>query len=211
VQSFSSALQNRSRLLQLAHLRFRLLVDQDVEACVRRIADGRRAEASEEAAGAFLREDVLCCAGQGGVGVVGALVAHFEHRDGVHDEAGCHARRSARSQIGDVAQLRQRGGSVAGACADASASGVGEACCDGEAGQASGVGAHAVQHAEVEGAAEAGADHGGGGAAPELADWVGAIEDLAQGVGDGGGAGAGLLDAGFEQVGGLEEEGGRAA
>jgi len=30
-------------------------------------------------------------------------------------------------------------------------------------------------------------------------------------VGDGCGAVAGLLDAGFEQVGGLEEEGGRAA
>jgi hypothetical protein len=30
-------------------------------------------------------------------------------------------------------------------------------------------------------------------------------------LGDGGGAGAGLLDAGFEEVGGLEEEGGCAA
>jgi hypothetical protein len=44
-----------------------------------------------------------------------------------------------------------------------------------------------------------------------LADGVGAIEDLAEGVGESGGAGAGLLDAGFEQVGGLQEEGGCAA
>lgn len=167
-------------MLQFAQLCFRLLVDQDVEARVRRIADSGCAEAGEEAAGAFLREDVSCCAGQRGISVVGALVADFQHRDGVHDEARRHARRGARSQIRDIAQLRQRRRSIAASArADASASGVRQACCDGQAGQAGGVGAHAVQHAEVEGAAEAGADHGGGGAAPELADWTGAIEDLA--------------------------------
>ena len=38
-------------------------------------------------------------------------------------------------------------------------------------------------------------------------DGFGAVEDLAQDMADSGGAVAGLLDAGFEQVGGLEEEG----
>lgn len=151
-------------------------------------------------------------AGERGVGVVGAFVAHFQHRDGVHDEACCDARGGARSQVRNIAELRERRrGVVAVGSADACASAVRETCRDGDAGQASGVGTHAVEHAEVEGAAEAGADHGGGGAAPELADGVGAIEDLAQDVADGGGAGAGLLDAGFEEVGGLEEEGGCAA
>ena len=70
--------------------------------------------------------------------------------------------------------------------------------CGRQAGQAGRVAAHAVEHAEVEGAAEAGADHGGGGAAPELAHWTGAIEDLAEDLGYCGRAGAGLLDAGFE-------------
>jgi hypothetical protein len=154
---------------------------------------------------------VFCRAGERGVVVVGALVAHFQHRDGVHDEACCHARRRAGSQVRDIAQLRQRRRGIGFTSADARARAVREACCDGQAGEAGGVGAHAVEHAEVEGAAEAGADHRGGGAAPELADWVWAIEDLAQGLADGGGAGAGLLDAGFEQVGGLEEEGGCAA
>jgi hypothetical protein len=40
---------------------------------------------------------------------------------------------------------------------------------------------------------------------------MGAIEDVAEDVGDGGRAVGGLLDAGFEQVGGLEEEGGGTA
>lgn len=55
--------------------------------------------------------------------------------------------------------------------------------------------AESVEGGEVEGGAETGADDGGEGAAPELAEGVGSAGDVAEGVQEGGGAG--LLDSGF--------------
>lgn len=66
-----------------------------------------------------------------------------------------------------------------------------------------------VQSGEVQRGAEARADDGGEGAAPELAQGVWSGGDVAEGVEKGGGAG--LLDAGFQEVGGLEEGGGEDA
>lgn len=63
--------------------------------------------------------------------------------------------------------------------------------------------AQGVEGVEVEAAADAGTDGGGGGAAPEAADWL-----RPRGDGPDGGpevCGVRLLDAGFEEVGGLEE------
>lgn len=36
---------------------FALFVEKDIQACIRRVPDGRRAEAGEEASQPFLRED----------------------------------------------------------------------------------------------------------------------------------------------------------
>ena len=69
--------------------------------------------------------------------------------------------------------------------------------------------AEGVEGGEVEGGAEAGSDDGREGASPEVLEGVGAGEDGPEGGEEG--SGAGLLDAGFEEVGGLEERGGEAA
>lgn len=66
-----------------------------------------------------------------------------------------------------------------------------------------------IESGEVEGGAEARADDGREGAAPELAEGVGAAGDVAEGVGEGGRAG--LLDAGLEEINGLEKRGGESA
>ncbi len=66
-----------------------------------------------------------------------------------------------------------------------------------------------VEGGEVEGGAEACADDGGEGAAPELAEGVGGSGDVAESLGEG--DRAGLLDAGLEEINGLEERGGECA
>lgn len=59
-----------------------------------------------------------------------------------------------------------------------------------------------VESGEIEGGAEACANDGGESAAPELTKGVGAAGDVAESLGEGGGAG--LLNAGLEEVDGLE-------
>lgn len=74
------------------------------------------------------------------------------------------------------------------------------------------MGADRVQRGEVDGAAEAGSEGRGRGAAPEGGEYAGYAEarggcggaDLAQREAEG--VVAGLLDAGFEQIDGLEED-----
>ncbi|KAI4138359.1 MAG: hypothetical protein LQ341_004704, partial [Variospora aurantia] len=62
---------------------------------------------------------------------------------------------------------------------------------------------------EVQGGAEAGADDGGEGPTPELTEGVGALCDAAESLQEGGGVG--LLNAGLEEIGGLEEGSGENA
>lgn len=69
--------------------------------------------------------------------------------------------------------------------------------------------AEGIESGEVESGAETGADYGGESAAPEMAEGIGAAGYVAEGVDEGGGAG--LLDAGFEEIDGLEKGGGEDA
>lgn len=69
--------------------------------------------------------------------------------------------------------------------------------------------AEGVEGGEVEGGAEAGPDDGREGAAPELAEGIWSAGDATEGLQQGGGVG--LLDAGLEEIGGLEEGGGEDA
>lgn len=180
----------------------RLLVEDDVEPRVGCVAHGGRAEAREEAADALALEDAPRGQPHGVVGVQVALEAHLEDGDGHHEEAGPRACCGAGGQVRRVAQLGQRA-RVAVGCGAASRASGGAQCGELDAAP------QRVEAREVDGGAASCAECAGECAAPELADGVWAAR---YGL-DGGEEGVlvGLLQAGFEEVGGLEEDGGEDA
>ena len=140
----------------------RLLVEHDVEPRVGRIPYSSRPEAGEKTAHALRADDIPCGAIQAAVRIVVRLVAHLDHGDGHHDEAGGGAGNRTRGQICCVRELGQRGRGasrfaiviIVGICEDNRGPGLREALAKG------------VKAREVEGRSEAGSESGGECAAP---------------------------------------------
>lgn len=175
-----------------------MLVKEHVEACVRRIADGGCAEAGEEAAESFAGYDIAGGRAEGGVVVERRFVADFEDRQGHEDEACEGAGDGAGEEVAGIGEFREGGGMWVGL---GGARGGGY----GEEGDEGGILADGVEAGEVDGGAEAGSKGRRDGAAPESGDEVRCGADL--GYGGAEGVRAGLLDAGLEEVDGLEENG----
>lgn len=170
-----------------------LLVREDVEAGVRGVSHGRRAEAGEEGGYAAGAVDVAGGAGDGAVRIQAGLVADLDDGQRHEDEAGEGAGEGAGEEVGGVGELRQGGGGGGGG-------GAGVRC-----GQGGGVLADGVERGEVDGGTHAGAQGRGHGAPPEGGDGIGRARDVADGGADR--VRAGLLDAGLEEVEGLQEHG----
>ena len=132
-----------------------LLVEEYVEACVRRVSDCGGAEAGEEAFQALGAEDVSSCAGDALVGVETGFVSYFYDGHGHEYEAGSCACDGARGEVGEVGEF----GEGAGVVVWFGGGGGGSEDADFEEEVGMGyMAAQSVERGEVDGRAEAGAE-----------------------------------------------------
>lgn len=177
----------------MAQALLELLVREDVEAGVRGVPHGGGAEAGEEGGYAAGAVDVAGGAEDGAVRVQGGLVADLDDGQGHEDEAGEGTGEGAGEEVGGVGELRQGGGGGA------------VVMVRHRGGQGRGVLADGVERRKIDGGTDAGAQGRGHGAPPEGGDGIGRAGDVADGGADR--VRAGLLDAGLEEVEGLQEHG----
>jgi len=179
------------------------LIEQHIEARVRRIPHSGGPKSRKEPAQALTRKNIPTGARQRAVRVQARLVPHLDDGDGHEHEAGGGAGGRARREVRRARQLRQRGRRRAAHAAGAHRP-------DARARQAA---AQRVQPAEVQRRAGAGAQRAGHRAAPELLHWVARREYGLEGGGERARVRgvAGLLHARFEQVGWLQQDGGEEA